>query len=177
MSVPGLVVMRELGVCQHYSDVFEPNCPDQADTSVRFVIGAPLRRMLRCDSPRFHALLQALLIHRLLPHGFTNRELRTLTAPLLDKRFEGIAAGQVTYDRRLHVHRLIERIPRSRHYRVTDTGLHHALLFTLAHDHLLSTGLAQISDPSPPRPTALRKAARAYQIAFNDLAHQAALAA
>ena len=133
---------------------------------------------LRFADTRVHALLRALLVHRLLPHGFTNRELRALTAPLLGKRSEDITAGQMTYDlRRLRAHRLIERIPRSRRYRVTDTGLQHALLFTHAHDHLLRTGLAQTSDPSPPQPTALRKAARAYQIAFNDLTHQAGLAA
>jgi hypothetical protein len=40
---------------------------------------------LRFGDPRVHALLQALLIHRLLPRGFTNRELRTLIAPLLGK--------------------------------------------------------------------------------------------
>ena len=34
----------------------------------------------RGSYPRVHALLQALLIHRLLPHGFTNRELRALIA-------------------------------------------------------------------------------------------------
>lgn len=133
---------------------------------------------LRFGDNRVHALLQALLIHRLLPHGFTNRELRTLTAPLLNKQFEDITAGQMTYDlRRLRAHGLIERISHSRRYRVTDTGLQHALLFTHAHDHLLRTGLALTSDPSPPQPTALRKAARAYQIAFDDLTHQAGLAA
>ncbi|HUH67727.1 MAG TPA: hypothetical protein VLZ05_01935 [Mycobacterium sp.] len=133
---------------------------------------------LRFGDNRVHALLRALLIHRLLPHGFTNRELRTLTAPLLGKRFEDITAGQMTYDlRRLRVHGLIERIPRSQRYRVTDTGLQHALLFTHVHDHLLRTGLAQISDPSPPRPSAFRRAARAYQAAFDDLTHQAGLAA
>jgi hypothetical protein len=45
LSVPGLVVMVALGVCQQYSDLFEPNCPDQDDTSVRFVIGVPVRSM------------------------------------------------------------------------------------------------------------------------------------
>ena len=119
---------------------------------------------LRFGDNRVHALLKALLIHRLLPHGFTNRELRTLTAPLLGKQFEDITAGQMTYDlRRLRAHGLIERIPRSHRYRVTDTGLQHALLFTHAHDHLLRTGLAQTSDPSPPQPSPLRRAARAYQ--------------
>ena len=75
-----------------------------------------------------HALLQALLIHRLLPRGFTNRELRTLIAPLLGKTPEDITAGKMTYDlRRLREHGLIQRIPRSRRYQVTDTGLHEAL--------------------------------------------------
>ncbi len=133
---------------------------------------------LRFGDNRVHALLHALLIHRLLPHGFTNRELRTLTAPLLSKRFEDITAGQMTYDlRRLRTHGLIERIPGTRRYRVTDTGLQYALLFTHAHDHLLRAGLAQISDPDPPQPSRLCAAARAYQAAFDDLTYHARLAA
>jgi hypothetical protein len=133
---------------------------------------------LRFGDTRVHALLRALLVHRLLPHGFTNRELRALTAPLLGKRFEDITAGQMTYDlRRLRAHGLIEHIPRTRRYHVTDTGLQHALLFTHAHDHLLRTGLAQVSDPSPPRNTKLHNAARAYQAAFDELTQQARLTA
>jgi hypothetical protein len=133
---------------------------------------------LRFGDPRVHALLQALLVHRLLTHGFTNRELRALIAPLLGAPPEDITAGKMTYDlRRLRAHALIERIPRSRRYRITDTGLAHALLFTHAHDHLLRTGLAHANDPDPPAPAALRTAARAYQRAFHDLAHDAHLAA
>ena len=133
---------------------------------------------LRFGDPRVHALLQALLIHRLLPHGFTNRELRTLIAPLLGTTPEDITAGKMTYDlRRLRAHGLITRIPRTRRYQITDTGLQHALLFTHAHDHLLRTGLAEITDPDPPAPSRLRAADRAYQTAFDDLAHYAHLAA
>ena len=133
---------------------------------------------LRFGDPRAHALLQALLIHRLLPHGFTNRDLRTLIAPLLGATAKDITAGKMTYDlRRLRAHGLIERIPRSRRYQVTDAGLQHALLFTHAHDHLLRTGLAEITDPDPPAPSRLRAADRAYQTAFNDLARYAHLAA
>ena len=51
---------------------------------------------LRFGDPRVHALLQALLIHRLLPHGFTNRDLRTLIAPLLGTTPEDITAGKMT---------------------------------------------------------------------------------
>ena len=133
---------------------------------------------LRFGHPRVHALLQALLIHRLLPRGFTNRELRTLIAPLLGTNPEDITAGKMTYDlRRLREHGLIARIPHTRRYQVTDTGLQDALLFTHAHDHLLRPGLAQTADPSPPAPSRLRAAARAYQAAYDDLARQAHLAA
>jgi hypothetical protein len=133
---------------------------------------------LRFGDARVHALLQALLVHRLLPHGFTNRELRTLIAPLLGASTEDITAGMMTYDlRRLRAHGLIERIPHTRRYQVTDTGLHHAMLFTHAHDHLLRTGLAEITDPDPPAPSRLRAAARAYQAAFDDLARYAHLPA
>jgi hypothetical protein len=80
----------------------------------------------------------------------------------------------MTYDlRRLRAHGLIHRIPHTRRYLVTDTGLHDALLFTHAHDHLLRTGLAELTDPHPPPHSRLRTAARAYQAAFDDLAHQA----
>jgi hypothetical protein len=133
---------------------------------------------LRFGDPRVHALLQALLIHRLLPRGFTNRELRTLVAPLLGTTPEDITAGKMTYDLRRHrEHGLIARIPKTRRYQVTDTGLQHALFLTRAHDHLLRTGLAQLTDPAPPTPARLKTAARAYQAAFDDLARHAHLAA
>jgi hypothetical protein len=89
-----------------------------------------------------------------------------------------LAAGKTTYDlRRLRAHGLIARIPHTRRYQVTDTGLSHALLLTHAHDHLLRTGLAQLTDPDPPANSRLRAADRAYQAAFDDLAHYAHLAA
>jgi hypothetical protein len=133
---------------------------------------------LRFGDTRVHALLQALLIHRLLPHGFTNRDLRTLIATLLGTTLEDISAGKMTYDlRRLRMHGLIDRIPHTRRYRITDTGLQNALLFTHAHDHLLRTALAELTDPHPPWPSQLRAADRAYQHAFDNLTGQAHLAA
>ena len=50
----------------------------------------------------------------------------------------------MTYDlRRLRQHGLIERIPHSFRYQVTDTGLARALFLTRLHDRFLRTGLAQ----------------------------------
>lgn len=125
---------------------------------------------------RAQALLQALLVFRLQPHGFHNRDLRTLLAQLLGKSH--ITAGQMTYDlRRLRAHGLITRIPHSHRYQVTDTGLHHAMLLTHLHTRLLQPGLAHLTDPSPPAPSTLRTAARNYQHALNQLTQEAGLAA
>jgi hypothetical protein len=103
---------------------------------------------------RAHTLLHALLVFRLLPGGFLNRDLRGLLAGLLGRQPGELTAGQVTYDlRRLRAHGLITRIPRSHRYRITDTGLHHAMLLTHIHTRLLQPGLAQLTDPDPPVPT------------------------
>ena len=54
-----------------------------------------------------------------------------------------ISPGAITYQlRRLRLHGLIERIPNSFRYRVTDAGLRIALFFTRAYNRLLRPGLA-----------------------------------
>ena len=131
---------------------------------------------LRLGDRRAHALLQALLMFRLLPSGFLNRDLRGLLAELL--AVDTITAGQMSYDlRRLRAHGLITRIPRSHRYRLTDTGLHHAMLLTHTHTRLLLPGLAQLADPDPPAPSPLRTAARNYRQAIDQLTQDAGLAA
>ena len=79
--------------------------------------------------------------------------------------------------RRLRAHGLITRIPGSHRYRITDTGMHHAMLLTHVHTRLLQPGLAQLTDPDPPTPTTLRTAARNYQRALDQLTQEAGLAA
>ena len=51
------------------------------------------------------------------------------------------------------------------------------MLLTHIHTRLLAPGLAQLTDPDPPMPTALRAAARNYQHALDQLTRQAGLAA
>src|SRR3954471_20218554 len=69
---------------------------------------------LRLGDRRAQALLQALLIFRLLPGGFLNRDLRELLSDLLGRHPGAITTGQMTYDlRRLRAHGLITRIPGS----------------------------------------------------------------
>jgi len=127
---------------------------------------------LRFADQRAMALLHALLVFELLPNGFTNRDLRDLMSQLLGQT---ITPGQTTYDlRRLRAHGLIGRKPKTNRYHLTDTGLHHALFLTRAHDHLLRTGLAELSNPTP---GPLLTASTNYQKAFNHLAQKAHLAA
>ena len=79
---------------------------------------------LRLTDQRSLALLHVLCVFRLLPNGFTNADLRRHLAPLLGKTPDLMTSGQITYDlRRLRLHGLIERIPHTFRYRVTDTGM------------------------------------------------------
>jgi hypothetical protein len=131
---------------------------------------------LRLGQQRSHALLSALLIFRLQPDGFTNQDLRSLTAELRGLRPEAVTAGQMTYDlRRLRTHSLVSKIQHTHRYQVTDHGLSTATFLTRVHDRLLPTGLAVLADPERPRP--LRAAATAYQAAFDKLASTTGLAA
>jgi len=129
-------------------------------------------------SSRVQALLAALCVFRLLPNGFTNRDLRNCLAPLLGLEPGAMTSGQLTYDlRRLRIHGLIERIPHSFRYQVTLAGMHQARFLTRLTRRLLIPGLAELTDPSPPAPSRLRAAARAYDAAIDELTRQALLAA
>jgi hypothetical protein len=129
---------------------------------------------LRLAQARSHALLAALLIFRLQPRGFTNRDLRDLTAQL--RSLPDVSTGQITYDlRRLRSHHLINRIPGTHRYHVTDTGLHTAMFLTRLHDRVLPAGLAHLTPTAPPGK--LRHAAAAYQAAIDDLIRDTGLTA
>ena len=109
---------------------------------------------LRLGQQRTHALLAALPIFRLQPDGFPNRDLRHSTAQLRGLDPDGITAGQMTYDlRRLRTRRPDPRLPHTRRYQVTDTGLETAMFLSAAiHDRLLPTGLAHLADQPPSAP-------------------------
>jgi hypothetical protein len=133
---------------------------------------------LRVTDPRAQALLHILLIFRLHPGGFLNKDLRALLGEYLGRPPQGpgsITPGQATYDlRRLREHGLIERIPRTHRYQVTPAGLRHAMFLTRVHDRILRAGLAELTGPSP---SPLRKAATLYQAAIDELTQRAGIAA
>ncbi len=133
---------------------------------------------MRFPDPRVQALLSVCCALALRPAGFTSRDLRHYLAPQLGKAPKDMTSGQISYDlRRLRAHQIIERIPHSRAYQVTEDGLTIALFLTRLTQRLLIPGLAQLTSPGPPGRSRLRQADRAYRDALTDLAREASLAA
>jgi len=98
---------------------------------------------LRFADPRVHALRHALLLFRLQPQGFRNAELRLHLAALSGRRENEPGPGAMSYQlRRLRLHGMIERIPKSQRYRVTTMGLRVALFFTRSCSRVFRPGPA-----------------------------------
>ena len=100
---------------------------------------------LRFPDARVQALFQALTLFRLLPHGFSNQTLREHLAALQGQVPNAFPRGRMTYDlRRLRLHGLIDRIPKTHRYQVTDFGLRTALFFTRTYARILRPGLSNV---------------------------------
>ena len=85
---------------------------------------------LRFGDRRVHALMHALCLFALAPTGFRHREFRDHVAQLQSRDPDTYSAGAMTYDlRRLRLHGLIERVPRSHRYRITPTGAQVAMFY------------------------------------------------
>jgi len=99
---------------------------------------------------RVQALLAVLLLFCLQPQGFRNRQLRPLLARLLGIDESQIRPGRMSYElRRLRLHGLIERIPKTQRYRLTAFGLKTALFSSRAYQRLVRRGLSELHDPHP----------------------------
>jgi len=106
---------------------------------------------LRTTDLRVLALWHVLVWFRLLPGGFANRNLREQLAVLTGQMPTTITPGRMTYDlRRLRPHGMIERIPKTHRYRVTEFGLRAALFFTRVHARLYRPAVAEVIGKSPP---------------------------
>jgi Mn-dependent DtxR family transcriptional regulator len=106
-----------------------------------------------------------------------NRTLRPMVAELID----GYTQGQMTYDlRRLRRKGLIQRIPKSQRYQLTDLGRMIAVFFTKTYVRILNPALAQL-DPHLPEEIAnqsdLARSWHAFERAIERLIQQAAIAA
>ena len=106
---------------------------------------------LRTTDLRVLALWHLLVWFRLLPCGFANRDLREQLAVLTGQSPSILTQGRMTYDlRRLRLHGMIERIPKTHRYRVTPFGLRAALFFTRAHARLYRPAVAELVIHGPP---------------------------
>jgi hypothetical protein len=114
---------------------------------------------LRFADTAVQALLSALLVFRLLPRGFSARDLRDHWAPLVGKTPANVTSGQMTYHlRRLRLHGLIERLPGTHRYWVTREGGRIALFCTRTYNRILRSGLAQIIPEQAHDDSELRRA-------------------
>jgi hypothetical protein len=85
---------------------------------------------LRFGDPRAHALMHALCLFALAPTGFRHRDLRDRIAQLQGRCPDTYSAGSMTYDlRRLRLHGLIERVPKTHRYRITLAGAQIAMFY------------------------------------------------
>ncbi len=133
---------------------------------------------LRFADQRVHALLHALILFRQLAQGFRVADLRGHLAALSGRDPAAISQGAITYQlRRLRLHGLIERIPNSFRYRVTDFGLRIALFFTRTYNRLLRPGLAAALPALRAIATPLQRAFDALSSQIDSTINQAQLAA
>jgi hypothetical protein len=133
---------------------------------------------LRFADPRVQAVLHALLLFVFLARGFSNKDLREQLAPLLGLPPSEIRPGRMTYDlRRLRLHGLIARIPKTHRYRLTPTGLRTSLFYTRVYARVLRPGLALVTPRAPDRHLLLARVFQAAEDAVNSWCDQAKIAA
>ena len=120
---------------------------------------------LRFGDPRVHALMHALCLFALAPTGFRHRELRDHVAQLQGRDPATYRAGAMTYDlRRLRLHGLIERVPRSHRYRITPTGAQVAMFYARLYTRALRPACSL-------QPTGSARAQHAFDRLDRALAH------
>ena len=133
---------------------------------------------LRFGDANAQALLNAVLMFVFVARGFTNKELRQHFAVLLGKRADEISPGRMSYElRRLRLHGLIERLPKTHRYGLTDEGLRTALFYTRVYSRLLRPAMAPVMPAVPASaPRALRQF-HATEAAINSWCDEAHIAA
>ena len=89
---------------------------------------------LRFGDRRVLALMQTLCLFALSPTGIRHREVRAASTQLRGRQADPYGASQTTYDlRRLRLHGLIERVPTTHRYRITERGAQIAMLYVRLH--------------------------------------------
>lgn len=133
---------------------------------------------LRLADPTVQALWQAVRMFDLLPAGFSNRQLRAHLSQLLGQPVETLTQGRMSYHlRRLRLHGLIERIPKTHRYRLTDFGLRAAMFCTRAYARIFRRGLGMVLPAASPIPNPLLRSLDKLTEQIHAWVEQAKLAA
>jgi hypothetical protein len=133
---------------------------------------------LRFADPTVQALWNAVLMFDLLPAGFSNRQLRLHLAQLLGQPEENLTPGRMSYHlRRLRLHGLIQRMPKTHRYRLTDFGLRTAIFCTRSYARILRPGLGMLLPAASPVPNPLLRSFEQLTQQIHSWIDQAKLAA
>ena len=129
---------------------------------------------LRFGDRRVHALMHALCLFVLAPTGVRHRELRNHVAQLQGRATATYSAGAMTYDlRRLRLHGLIERVPRSHRYRITPIGAQVAMFYA----RLYTRALRPVCSLKPHGPARAQRAFDRLDAALANFLQEVKLAA
>ncbi len=146
------VLQAEFSLTQVWDRAVHGRCLFEEVIRENIDLGRPEQVQLifarKIGQQRVQALLTVLVLFCLQPEGFRNRQLRPLLAQLLGIPESEITPGRMSYDlRRLRLHGLIERIPKSQRYRLSTFGLKTALFYSRTYQRLLRPGLSELHDP------------------------------
>ena len=98
------------------------------------------------------------MLFDVLPTGFSNRNLRRNLAALRGQPEDQFTQGRMTYQlRRLRLHGLIERIPKTHRYHLIDLGLRVAVFCTRTYSRILRPGLGLVLPSTSSLPCPLRR--------------------
>jgi hypothetical protein len=128
--------------------------------------------------PTVQALWNAVLLFDLLPAGFSNRQLRAPLAQLLGQPVANLTQGRMSYHlRRLRLHGLIQRIPKTHRYRLTDFGLRTTVFCTRAYARIFRNGMGLSLAATSPVPNPLLRTFNKLEQEISAWVDQAKLAA
>ncbi len=130
---------------------------------------------LHFGNPRVVALLAALVYQAHRPDMLRNKNLRHTVAQLMGVSEDGYTSAQMSYDlRRLRLKGIIERIPKTHQYRLTQLGAKVSTFLTKLYERLFRPGLTA-SLPSPTFPSDLSQALDAVATIIDIRSQEASL--
>ena len=159
------------------------NCHIGAQTFDRIskpqVVDGQRASALVFGSHRAMTLFSVLCMFMWMPGGFRNAAIREKVAEMLGVSEKEYSPGAMTYDlRRLRLHGVIKKIPRTHRYELTRDGARICYFMTKVHRRIMVDGLSQMMDSEQPlQPKSLVHATRQLDKAVDELVADAKLCA